>query len=183
MFETLIQNKRPAKAILYDTTGRIIAALAPGDSIVLDSETDLTIVAPLERIVFERSGEVTTKRRDDWTDPYDKRPWRVEIVNYDGQELYQRVVGGEAIFLPRGIPIVRYVDAEDPDARFERIEVRRAERRVPHPSWPGYYGRELCLEEVKTERSEEDLKKLDDELAALAQKAEQADDDTEKVTC
>lgn len=175
MWETLIQNKRTDKANLRDETGRIICTLQPNDSIILDAENDRVITAPFEAIVFERDGEIRFKKRDGWVDPYDKRGWRLELLNADGQELYQRVVSGGMIFLPKGIPIVRYLNPEDPDARYERIEVRRVERRSKHPMWPGYYGRELCLEEVKVERSEEELKKLADELEAQAQKAEQAD--------
>jgi hypothetical protein len=98
--------------------------------------------------------EVTVRERSGWTDPFRKGEFVLEMINVDGNLLERRLVGGQVVHLPKGIPVRVVCPLDDPLIYFERLEIRRASERVPDSRCPGYFIRESILRDVKTARPE-----------------------------
>lgn len=170
-FETKIWNKRNDPAGLWDSDGRIIRQLIPGEIITIESSSDRTLIAPYSEIVFEKDGSISLTKRDGWVDPYNKAPWRIEIINRDGREVEERLIGGRVVSLPRHFPVVVYMESSDPWAEFERITIEKVKERQKVPQWTGYLAWVPVLKDIKVSRPGKDREKIAEDRKALSEPA------------
>ena len=162
-FETRTWNKRNEPAPLYDSDGRMIRQLMPGEIVSIESSNDKTLISPYDEIVFEKDGTVSLSKRSGWVDPYFKEPWRIEIINLDGKEREERFVGGRMVSIPKHFPVVVFVESADPWAEFEKVTIEKVKERQKVPQWPGYLAWVPALKDVKTPRPAKDLAKIAEE--------------------
>jgi len=159
-FVTKCWNRRGNSQILYSADGIAVRLLQPDEILTVESSNERTIFAPYAEIIFEKDGSVSLTKRDKWVDPYDKRPWRIEIVNLEGKVLEQRLIAGEMVHLPRQIPLIRFVESTDELAEYEKVEIRQTKQRVRLEAIPGYYGFESIQKDFKTLRPQKDLERI-----------------------
>lgn len=160
--ETKVWNKRQEPAQLYDSDGRMIRQLIPGEILTIESSTDKTLIAPYSEIVFEKDGSVALTKRDGWVDPYLKDlPWRVEIINQDGRDIEERYIGGRVVSIPKHFPVIVFVDSSDPWAGVEKLIIEKTKERQKVPQWNGYLAWVPVLKDTRVYRSQKELDEIE----------------------
>lgn len=166
IFETKIWNRRRELVRLHDSNGQMVCAVQPDAIEIIESKNDKTIYAPYADVILEADGRVTTSIRPGWVPPNFKELSEVIIENLDGQELEARVIGGRTIHIPNGFAVHVWVDSADPNAKYERIVIKRVRERVKSPVFPGYWIWRETVKDVPSYRPENEVNKNAKDLKA-----------------
>jgi hypothetical protein len=170
-FETRVWNKTEERVEVYDRNGQVVCVVLPDKIALIESANENTLYAPYSELIFQKDGEVILAKRENWTESYDKtKPWIVTIENREGKDLEQRVIAGQRVFIPKGIPVKLHVPTHAPEARLEKIVIQKVMERRPSPTFTGYYVRIDVVRDVAVERPEKELKEIDAELGHMVNK-------------
>jgi len=167
VFETKIWNRRREPIRLYDSDGHMVCAVLPNAIEIIESKNDKTIYAPYAEVIFEADGRVSTSIRPGWVPPYSNELWEVIIENLDGQELERRVIGGRTVHIPKGLAVHVWIDSRDPNAKYERIMIKKVCERVKSPEFPGYWVWKETVKDAPSSRPQNELDKIAEDLKSL----------------
>jgi hypothetical protein len=170
-FETRVWNKRKEPVQVYDKDGSMVAVVLPDEISIIESANKKTLLSPYSEVIFREDGEVSLTPRPKWVLPYDKaRPCVVTIENHDGKDLEQRIIAGQPIYIPKGIPVHVSVPTHAPEARLEKIIIQKVMERKPSPIFTGYWVRAETVKDTHVERSAGELEQIEAELKKPANK-------------
>ena len=158
IFATEFKNESNQDYIIFEN-GRRFATVPAQRRVTIESESALTTYARFAEVLITERG-VVVRERSEWQSPLPPGAHVLEMINVDGQPLEQRVVGEQAVSLPRGIPVQVACPLDDPLIFFERVEIRRTSERVRDELNPGYLIRQRVLRDVKTSRPESEVQRL-----------------------
>lgn len=171
-FETRVWNKRKEPVEVFDRNGQMVCVVVPDEIALIESANENTLYSPYSEVIFQKDGEVILTKRENWIEPYDKtKPWIVTIENREGKDLEQRVIAGQRVFIPKGIPVKVHVPTHAPEARLEKIIIQKVMERKPSPVFTGYWVRAETVRDTHVERSAGELKQIEAELKNLEEAA------------
>ena len=158
IFATEFKNETRLDYVIYENGQRFATVLARS-RVTIESEIARTTYARFSEVLIRNEG-IAVRERPGWQSPLPKGAYVLEMINVDGSEVEQRVVGGEIVSLPKGIPVQVVCPLGDPLIFFERVEIRRTSERVRDELNPGYLIRRRVLRDVKISRPESDVQRL-----------------------
>ena len=167
-YPTLLRNNRKKELVVMDNQ-ITVTTLFPGEERTIEALEPWSYWSRYESVTWNADGMVDAVIRDDWREPA-RGAWVIKALNVDGKDNHPVLIGGQPYNLPRGIPVLVAVEVADPMVTYQSLEIKRVERWAAEPLWPGYIEAVPVLEEIKTERPENELAKIRAELEALEQK-------------
>lgn len=157
-FETLFENARREPVTVFEGN-QPLTVLYPGRSKMVESASPFTLYARWSRVTFKPDCEIEYTPRPGFAEPNRGR-WVIEALNIDGAEVESRKIGGGTWWLPRGIPVLVTVHAEDPEAIYARLRIEKSFEWVEPSNFPGYVFKNENVKDAWVERSQEELKEL-----------------------
>jgi len=128
---TTLKNDRKNPVIVFEKWGPMLSLL-PGSSKTIEADSADGMYAPYERVVWLQSGEVRLTRRSGYKPPQLGR-WTIDCINLHGNSAEYRVIGGQSVLLPRGIPRTFEVPLADLMVRFRSLTIKSVP--IESPSW------------------------------------------------
>jgi hypothetical protein len=166
-YPTVLKNESRKPVQVWD--GKIlVAVLQAGQTYEVEGTEPDGVLSRYERITWTAKG-VNLSVRSDWREP-DRGRWITTLLNADGQQVEERVFGGQLFRLMRGVPVLHAFEPEADEVLFERIELLEVEAEELSPAWPGYLLRTLRLRPILTERPQAELEEIRAERERIAQK-------------
>lgn len=165
-YKTKIRNEQVKEvAILFDRNGSTLAFLTPGQELCVESWNPESMYSRWTAITFVEGGEIKLEENPTWPKPEGK--WLLTAINVEGQSCERRIIGGLETILPRGIPRLCALEADDPMAIYCRMEIQELRERGEHSLHSGYSAFSWKLKDVFTDRTEAELETLAAEMKAL----------------
>lgn len=165
---TVLRNNRKKELVVMDNQVNV-TTLFPGEERCIEAVEPWSYWSRYESVTWNADGTVDAVIRDGWREPA-RGKYVLKALNVDGKDNHPVLIGGQPYNLPRGIPVLVAVEVTDPLVTYQSLEIKRVERWAAEPGWPGYIEAVPVLEEVKTERPENELAKIRAELEDLEQK-------------
>jgi hypothetical protein len=180
-YPTVLKNESRKPVQVWD--GKIlVAVLQAGQTYEVEGTEPDGVLSRYEKITWTER-KVALSIRSDWKEPSRGR-WVTTLLNVDGQQVEERVFGGQLFRLMRGVPILYAFEPSVDEVLFERIELCEIEAEELSPAWPGYLLQTLRLTPVLSERPQAELEEIRAERERIAQKEQaqkaSAPSDTEK---
>jgi hypothetical protein len=169
---TTLKNERKNPVIVFEKWGPMISLL-PGSSKTIEADSADAMYAPYERVVWLASGEVRLVSRSGYKSPELGR-WTINCLNLHGNSAEHRIVGGQTVLLPRGIPRTFEVPLADPMVRFRSLTIKRIPLESPSWKYHLYAHVEYELRNLFEDRSPSELEEIEHLLAEQAQERSDA---------
>ena len=161
-FDTSFKNDRKTVVRVVDRTGTPLIDLFPGTSQTISSDEPESLYARWSSVIFREDGKVDLVARAGFVEK--KHAYTIYCLNSAGADVERRVIGGQPVILPKGVPVVVPVELTHPDVVFGRWEIQTVQYPRKHPNYYGFVFREAKIEDVRTPRSDRELRAIEKAL-------------------
>jgi hypothetical protein len=169
-WKTRLINERPDEEVpVRSSTGRVIMVLPPKKEIVICIWDPSNIYAPLEKVVWEKGGKISTTRRSGFEDPVDQAPFSILLDNRDGAESESIKISDQYVEVIKGIPRRVAVDIRiDPLAIYKAVQWVKKTVKEPIPGNKNYLITRQIIEKILVPRKKSEIKAIKKLLEAEA---------------
>jgi hypothetical protein len=164
---TTLKNEQKNPVIVFEKWGPMLSLL-PGNSKVIEADSADGMYAPWERVVWLASGEVRLVPRSGYKPPELGR-WTINCLNLHGNSAEHRIIGGQSVLLPRGIPRTFEVPLLDPLVRFKTLTIKQVPLESPSWKYHLYAHVDYELRDILEDRSKAELEEIERLIAEQAQ--------------
>ena len=169
-WKTRLINERPDEEVpVRSATGRVIMVIPPKREIIICIWDPSNLYAPLEKVVWEKGGKISTTRRSGFDDPVDKAPFSILLDNRDGSESESLRINDQYVEVIKGIPRRVAVDIRiDPLAVYKAVRWVRKTVKEPAPGNKNYLITRHIIEKILVPRKKSEIKAIKKLLEAEA---------------
>jgi len=159
-FKTILTNCRRSPVRVIELSGLVLEVVEPGKEKVLESCSKDALYAPWAGIVWEKDGTVKVIERKGFSRG-DIGSYPLRIINEGGRDPERRMINGQMMFLPKGVPVTIGLTLASPEIRQRQLRIVRVERMDRSSTVKGFYEFSEEIEDRWDDRTPAELQKIE----------------------
>ena len=137
-FPTILTNRRKAPVQVFELDGTLLETIDPAQEKVLEAATKDAFYAQFSEIRWDADGSVKAVERKGFRRG-DLGAYPLTILNVGGRHVERRMIDGQLMTIPQGIPITIGLGLDAPEIRRRELRIVKVDKMVRSESVPGFY--------------------------------------------